>query len=201
MSEHYGKSEMESRMQQHWSTFITEGDFGEMAGAGLNMVRIPIGYWAISPIQGDPYVQGAYDYLAKAIDWAGANGLSVIIDLHGAPGSQNGFDNSGRLGPIEWMTGDTVAQTHQALNKIRDDHASNPAVAGIELVNEPEGPILGFGAVENFYTAGYNDLQGSNVVTVIHDAFETPNAWDGWGGGKSNVMIGRSLKTSGGNSS
>ena len=27
-------------------------------------------------------------------------GLKVLIELHAAPGSQNGFDNSGRMGPI-----------------------------------------------------------------------------------------------------
>ena len=32
--------------------------------------------------------------------WAEELELKVILDLHGAPGSQNGFDNSGRMGPI-----------------------------------------------------------------------------------------------------
>jgi glucan 1,3-beta-glucosidase len=56
-----------------------------------------------------------------------------------APGSQNGFDNSGRYGAIDWTQGDTVTQTKNALNQIRDDHASHPAVAAIELLNEPMG--------------------------------------------------------------
>ena len=56
-----------------------------------------------------------------------------------APGSQNGFDNSGKYGAIQWTQGDTVTQTKNALNQIRDDHASHPAVAAIELVNEPMG--------------------------------------------------------------
>ena len=28
--------------------------------------------------------------------------MKVIIDLHGAPGSQNGFDNSGQRGSANW---------------------------------------------------------------------------------------------------
>src|ERR1700761_8029359 len=99
-----GKTEMKKRLEKHWSTWITAADFGEMASYGINFVRIPIGYWSVSPIAGDPYVQGAYPYLAKAIKWAGQNGIKVMIDLHGAPGSQNGFDNSGHKGAIEWAT-------------------------------------------------------------------------------------------------
>jgi len=44
----------------------------------------------VAPIEGDPYVQGAYAILGQALDWAQTAGLKVLIDLHGAPGSQNG---------------------------------------------------------------------------------------------------------------
>jgi len=54
-----------------------------MAGAGLNHVRIPIGYWSVLPRDGDPYVEGAYDKLGEALDWASGAGLKVMIDLHG----------------------------------------------------------------------------------------------------------------------
>ena len=57
----------------------------------LNHVRIPIGYWAYEVASGEPYIQGQYEYLLKAIGWAGKHGLKVIIDLHGVPGSQNGY--------------------------------------------------------------------------------------------------------------
>jgi aryl-phospho-beta-D-glucosidase BglC (GH1 family) len=35
-----------ARLVQHWNTFYTEKDFKEIAGWGINLVRIPIGYWA-----------------------------------------------------------------------------------------------------------------------------------------------------------
>jgi len=183
-----GESEAESRLQQHWSTWITESDFEEMASIGLNFVRIPIGYWSVSPLPGDPYVQGAYEYLGQALDWAQSNNLMVMIDLHGAPGSQNGFDNSGRRGPIDWTQGDTIAQTHTALNKIRDDHASHPAVAAIELVNEPLGPDLDMDTVRQFYMDGWGDLENSHVAITFHDAFEGVNSWNNWGAGMWGLM-------------
>ena len=95
-----GKDEAYRRLSQHWNSWITQDDFYQIAGAGLNHVRIPIGYWAVAPLPGDPYVQGQVSVLDKAIGWARAAGLKVMLDLHGAPGSQNEFDNSGRLGPI-----------------------------------------------------------------------------------------------------
>ena len=58
----------------------------------LNHVRIPIGYWAYDVGPGEPYIQGQHDYLVKAVSWAGKYNLRVIIDLHGAPGSQNGYE-------------------------------------------------------------------------------------------------------------
>ena len=58
----------------------------------LNHVRIPIGYWAFNVAPGEPYISGQQAYLLQAISWAQTYNLKVIIDLHGAPGSQNGYD-------------------------------------------------------------------------------------------------------------
>lgn len=86
-----GQTEGRTRLEQHWNTWITADDFAEMKRIGLNFVRIPIGYWSIAPNEGDPYIQGAYDHLGNALDWAHDNGINVLIDLHGAAGSQNGM--------------------------------------------------------------------------------------------------------------
>ena len=179
-----GSTEAHNRLSSHWNTWIVESDFANIAAAGLNSVRIPIGYWAVSPRSGDPYVQGAYTVLGKALDWANNHGLKVMIDLHGAPGSQNGFDNSGRKGGVAWTKGGgTIAATHKALNKIRDDHASHPAVAAIELLNEPLGPALDMDTVRQFYMDGWGNLKNSDVAVTFHDAFEGVNSWNSWGSG------------------
>jgi Cellulase (glycosyl hydrolase family 5) len=81
----------------------------------LNHVRLPIGYWAFDVHAGEPWIQGQLAYLTKAVGWASAHGLKVIVDLHGAcggeikqvlpfdarfvvgaPGSQNGYFRTGR---------------------------------------------------------------------------------------------------------
>lgn len=189
MGETLGKPETRRRLDKHWSTWIQQDDFYQIKEAGLNFVRIPIGYWSISPRPEDPYVQGAYPWLGAALDWAAGAGLKVLIDLHGAPGSQNGFDNSGKRGPIGWTQGDTVAQTHKALNKLRNDHASHSAVAAIELLNEPMGPSLNMDTVKQFYYDGWGDLRNSDVAVTFHDAFEGVTSWNDFGAGMSNLLL------------
>ena len=36
----------------------TEKDFAEIAGAGLNWIRLPIPYWAIEVFDGEPFLEG-----------------------------------------------------------------------------------------------------------------------------------------------
>lgn len=71
-------------LKHHWDTWITEADFREMAAAGLNHVRLPIGYWAFETAPGEPYISGQLPYLEKAVEWAGKHNIKVIIDLHGS---------------------------------------------------------------------------------------------------------------------
>ncbi|OBT54623.1 hypothetical protein VE04_05924 [Pseudogymnoascus sp. 24MN13] len=86
-----GPKEAAKTLEKHYSTFITEDDFKAIAAAGLDHVRIPFSYWAVKTYDDDPYVQGvSWRYLLRGIEWARAHGLRVKLDLHGAPGSQNG---------------------------------------------------------------------------------------------------------------
>lgn len=73
----------ESILRSHWDSWVSLSDFHKIAGNGLNLVRIPIGYWAFQKYEQDPYIQGAADYLDTAIGWARQTGLKVWIDLHG----------------------------------------------------------------------------------------------------------------------
>jgi len=185
-----GAKAFEKVLQKHWSTWITEADFIEIADLGLNFVRINVGYWSIIDSPGTPYVSGANTYLKKAVGWAQKHGLMVMIDLHGAPGSQNGYDNSGHYGSINWTQGDTVQQTYQTLNKLRNEYASHPAVATIELLNEPIAKDIGLSKVTDFYTKSYKDMVGHGMAVTIQAAYEGINAWNVWAKGKKDVIVG-----------
>ncbi|GMF62635.1 unnamed protein product [[Candida] boidinii] len=151
---------------------------------GLNMVRIPIGYWAFKKLDSDPYVQGQEAYLDQALAWCKKYGLKAWIDLHGAPGSQNGFDNSGLRDTYEWQAVDgNVQLTLDVLDYISSKYSAEDyvdTVIGIELLNEPLGPILDQTQLTNFYNNGYQTVRKYGDVPVIfHDAFfQTPGYWD-----------------------
>lgn len=78
-----GKDQAQTVLSSHWNSWITADDFQQIKDAGMNHVRIPVGYWAVNPLPGEPYVQGQLDVLDAAIGWAREAGLKVIIDLHG----------------------------------------------------------------------------------------------------------------------
>lgn len=129
--------------------------------------------------------------MRTAIDWANNYGIKCMIDLHGAPRSQNGFDNSGRRGPIGWTQGQSVSNTKRALNIIRNDFANHPAVAAIELLNEPMGPQLDMNVVKQFYYDGWGNLRNSPVAVTVHDAFMGVTTWNDnyFGAGLSNLVL------------
>lgn len=44
------------QIEDHYATFITEEDIAEIAGAGLNWIRLPIPFWAIETWPGEPFL-------------------------------------------------------------------------------------------------------------------------------------------------
>ena len=148
------------------------------------MVRIPVGHWAYNDL--GPYARGAAPYIDKAIGWARQTGLKVMIDLHGAPRSQNGFDNSGHKRPKPlWTTDDTVQKTLDVLKIIQTKygHSSyDDVIAGIELLNEPLISELDFNTVKQFERDGYGQQRAvsQSRVVVIQDGFAQPDEYNGW---------------------
>lgn len=45
-----------NQLEDHYKTFVTEQDIAEIAGAGLNWVRLPIPFWAIETWEGEPFL-------------------------------------------------------------------------------------------------------------------------------------------------
>jgi glucan 1,3-beta-glucosidase len=125
-------------IRRHRETFINEADFAWIAGHGLELVRLPVGHWTLRDVS--PY-RPAAELLDVAMDWAQAYGLKVLLDMHGAIGSQNGRDHSGLVGRRGFYD---VSQHREdsleALTALATRHAQHPALWGIELVNEPTDP-------------------------------------------------------------
>ena len=87
----------EELMQYYYSCFFTEEDFRIIReDLGCNTVRLPFYYLNI--LNADLSLKEeaeAFAYLDWFISNAAAQDLYVILDLHGAPGSQNGYEHSG----------------------------------------------------------------------------------------------------------
>ncbi|KAH7101605.1 glycoside hydrolase family 5 protein [Auriculariales sp. MPI-PUGE-AT-0066] len=193
-----------SVLANHWNTFITEDDFVQIKAAGLNHVRLPIGFWAWDVSGGEPYIQGQLPYLTKAVTWAGNQGLKVIVDLHGAPGSQNGFDNSGRRGdPPLWATQQSyIDRTNAIIKKLAAQFVGQTSVVPtIAALNEPAGHKSSqlLAAAKQYWYDSYgnirypygNSTQG-NTALMIHTAFQPLTYWNGFMGkdtGKEGVLM------------
>ncbi|EXJ87319.1 hypothetical protein A1O3_04278 [Capronia epimyces CBS 606.96] len=191
-------SNAEEILRSHWDSWVSIGDFQKIASNGFNLVRIPIGYWAFQKYEQDPYIQGAEDYLDAAISWARQTGLKVWIDLHGAPLSQNGYDNSGqRTSTPGWTTRDSIDATLGVISQISQKYGTSDyadVVAGIELLNEPymAGLSGGRSATQGYYQSGFDIVRGSGQTPVIiHDGFSDPSEWNGFltGQGTSGAII------------
>ncbi|KAL6599026.1 hypothetical protein ACP70R_045890 [Stipagrostis hirtigluma subsp. patula] len=83
--------------------------------------------------------------------------LGVIIDLHAAPGSQNGAEHSAsRDGSVDWGTTDaTIAQTVQVIDFLASRYARSPSLLAVGLMNEPLAPDVSLDSLLKYYKAGY----------------------------------------------
>lgn len=184
MTERADRQQVSDLLREHWNTWTTFEDFQKIADSGFNVIRIPIGYWAFDTFD-TPFISGQADYLDAAIDWARGTGLKIVIDLHGAPGSQNGFDNSGqRMDDPQWTQGDTVRQTLDVIQKIAEKYAQpklQDVIIGIQLLNEPANWAVDMDVVRQFYRDGYGIVREvSDTPIIFSDAFLPPATFNGF---------------------
>ncbi len=161
---------------KHREDFITEKDFKWLANNDLNAARLPVGYWLFG--DSDVYVESAA-YVDKALNWAQKHGLKVIIDLHAAPGSQNGWVHSGRIGKMSWHTNpQNISLTIDVIGRIAERWGKHPALFGIELLNEPHWDT-GLDVLKDYYQKAYQKvrLHCPDKAVIISDGFRAPENW------------------------
>jgi glucan 1,3-beta-glucosidase len=188
-----GEAEATRRLHQHWNTFITRKDLAWLARAGVNAVRLPVGHWLFGkdypyhPSYHDvryPYVVGGISIVDKVFRWARDLGLRVVLDLHAAPGCQNGFDNGGIAGVCEWHTSEEYIQyTLDVLERLAQRYTGHPALHGIQALNEP-GWDLPTDLLKRFTAEAYQRIRrhcpAEEVTVVFHDGFRSFREYAGF---------------------
>ncbi|KAL3421478.1 beta-glucosidase 6 [Phlyctema vagabunda] len=186
---HLGTSGALATLEKHYATFVTEDTFKEIAAAGLDHVRIPFSYWAVTTYDNDPYVfRTSWRYLLRAIEWARQHGIRVNLDLHALPGSQNGWTHSGRLGAIGWLNGtdgtlnaQRSLEIHDQLSKFFAQDRYKNIIAFYGLANEPKMTALTPSDVEDWTTQAFTLVRknGINAYVVFGDGFMGLDNWQG----------------------
>jgi glucan 1,3-beta-glucosidase len=164
------------KLRDHRNAYITEADFAWLQLHGIEAVRLPIGYWVFGGE--DPY-KPTISYVDKAFKWAEETGIKILLDMHGAPGSQNGKQESGRIGKIGWPTDSrNILKTLHVIKQLADRYKDSPALLGIELLNEPHSKIRRR-KLQKYYEAGYKiirEICGPDTWVVFSDNFK-PKRW------------------------
>jgi glucan 1,3-beta-glucosidase len=182
-----------SRLRLHWNSFITRADFAWLAGVGIDAVRIPLGHWILGPpypyhakygASATPFVEGGVAVLDRAFGWAEEFGLRVVLDLHAAPGCQNGFDNGGIKDVCEWHTrAEYVDHSVAVLERLAARYAARPALAGIEVLNEPRWDIP-TEVLKSYTLRAYDAIRAhcrpERVAVVFHDGFRSHREYAGF---------------------
>ncbi|KAJ5168566.1 glucan 1-3-beta-glucosidase D [Penicillium canariense] len=187
LTEHLG-SAAATTIEKHYATFLSESDFAEIQEAGLDHVRIPYSYWAVTTYDGDPYVAKiSWRYLLRAIEYSRKYGLRVKLDLHGLPGSQNGWNHSGHQGAIDWIDGTNGTlnrqrslEIHNQLSQFFAQDRYKNVVTIYGLVNEPLMLSLPTEQVLNWTQEAAELVRknGVDATIVFHDGFLNLAKWD-----------------------
>jgi aryl-phospho-beta-D-glucosidase BglC (GH1 family) len=156
LTERFGEEGAKELINVWQENYITEEDFIFLEEMGDNVVRIPFFYRDLTDTEGnfigynekaaDPYA-AAFNRLDKLIAMAGKHGIYVILDCHGAQGSQNASDHSGldgkddKVSASKFFFGDEAPANQEKFyamwQVIAERYKGNPIVAGYDLMNEP----------------------------------------------------------------
>ncbi|KAF7366076.1 Glycoside hydrolase family 5 protein [Mycena venus] len=206
---------LQAKMEAHYDTFITEQDIAEIAGAGLNWVRLPIPFWAISSwsnvgvdadgnVESEPFLEGvAWKYIVRLFGWARKYGIRVNLDLHTIPGSQNGYNHSGKTGQINFLNGIMgIANAQRALDYIRiiTEFISQPEYSDVVpmfgIMNEARLGDIGRDQLSSFYLEAHTMIRGITGIGAgkgpfisIHDGFQALSSWAGFLAGSDRIAI------------
>lgn len=175
--------------------YVGKDDIDTLAAWGFNSVRLPMHYALYTlPVAQEP-VRGEHTWLEDGfrrtddlIAWAKANGMYVILDLHAAPGGQGNDLNISDRDPSQPSLWDDAANRDKMValwRKLAQRYRDEPAVAGYDIINEPNWGFADAGDKNGCKETGNAPLRELLVRTTAairevdrrHIVFIEGNCW------------------------
>jgi endoglucanase len=133
----------EEEARRFWKAFrehyVTREDIRFIKRAGFNSVRVPFNY-RLFVTEDDPrrFEGPGYELLDRVVRWCAAEGLYVILDMHGAPGGQTGDNIDDSFGyPFLFESPESQELTARLWRTLAARYANETTVIGYDLLNEP----------------------------------------------------------------
>ncbi|WFD20538.1 RNA helicase [Malassezia caprae] len=173
-------------LNAHMDSWITESDLDRIQSLGMNMLRVPIGYWPFLSTRttGEPYRNATQlDHLSSLMHWAWKRGLYILLDLHAMPGSQNNDQSSGRNDTrrtadnyVDFYSDKNQEFSRQVVTSAvqwLEQHPAKSVVAGFTSVNEPRiyKNSRYMKQLRHFYDFSIEKLSSLNIPLVAHHGF------------------------------
>ena len=144
-SELFGPSETKQFWKQYLASYITKGDIHYLHSLGMNSIRVPFNYRLFT----DEYYLGGYGIkrgfalMDSVVNWCAAENMTVILDMHAAPGGQTGdnIDDSYAY-PFLYENKEDQELLCSIWTIIADHYKTNPTIMGYDLFNEPIAHFL-----------------------------------------------------------
>lgn len=125
--------------ERYRESWITNDDFARIRAAGFNSVRLPI----LSSLVDEPataFCRSGLAWIHTAVNLARANGLYVVLDLHGAPGGQSNADHTGQVNQNQlWYGWKNIPNLEAVWKQLAAEFKGDIAVPMFDILNEPMG--------------------------------------------------------------
>ena len=165
----------EKVLEEHYRTWITKDDILWLKEQGVNLVRIPIPWW----LYGEVGYHRSVEALTEALVMIDDIGIDFMLDLHTAPGCQNGFDNGGIQNVLEWPNDQkNIDKTVEVLVEVSTRYKDNKNFHSIQLLNEPHVSV-DLNLLQDFYIESYTKIREvlKDTYIVMHDGFRL-DVWE-----------------------